>query len=246
MKKSALIMIITASVLIMTACGNSSSDEIANIRESGILRVAITQTDSTYTQVAEDGVTYTGMEPELVSYIATALSVEPEYQIVDINDVYNLLESNGADIAIGCIPDDGSQIYNYGVSTSYGSGFLYVVTVEGVYADTFETFAESSIGMSESVIGNSAAAVYGIENGDISIFESTAKAKEALLENTIKGYFCYEKEAEELLAYGGFQAQNLIGATQEEYIVLTNIENKELLSGINALIAQFLEEEISE
>ena len=61
-------------------------------------------------------------------------------------------------------------------------------------------------------------------------------------EGRIQGYVCYEKQARALLEDEDLQVQNLMNLEQEEYVIVAPAGSDKLVSGINTLIRQFLEE----
>lgn len=241
MKKSVILIIILVCSSLLAACGKTSDSAVQRIRNSGVLNVGITQSDSMLLQKGEDGTSYSGTEMELVQYIADAIGVKINFVETDTEQLFNIMTSAQIDIAIGSIPYDSSMIYNYGVSTSYASGYLYVVTPKGYYADSLGAFADSTVGVSKDISATTSSVINGIDQVEINFYPNVEDASVDLTGGVIKGYFCHEKEAEDLLAMGSFQVQNLMNADKENYVILTRAEDKDLLAGINSLITQFVE-----
>lgn len=241
MKKSIILLLIFISGILLTACGKSSDSAVERIRNNGVLNVGITQSDTMLLQKGPDGTSYSGTEMELVQYIADALGVKVAFAEINEDELFNVMKAGQIDIAIGSIPYDGSMAYNYGISTPYASGFIYVVTPKGYYADSLGSFADSTVGVSEAFSATTTSIINAIDDVKLNRYSSLEDVSEDLTGGTIKGYFCHEKEADELLAMGSFQVQNLLNTDKEEYVILTRAEDQDLLAGINSLIAQFIE-----
>lgn len=241
MKKSIILLLLLISSSLLAACGKSSDSAVERIRNSGVLNVGITLSDSMLLQKGPDGKTYSGTEMDLVQYIADAIGVKVACVEIDPDDAFNVMKSGQIDIAIGCIPYDGSMEYNFGISTPYASGFIYVITPKGYYADSLGSFANTTVGISEDFSATTTSLINTIEDVKINRYSNLKDVSGDLSGGVIKGYFCHEMEANELLDSGDFQVQNLLNTDKEEYVILTRSEDQDLLTGINALIAQFVE-----
>ena len=243
-KKNKLVK--TGALLLMLAvllggCSKRSSSEVDTIRENGVLQVAIVDTKSQYTSI-KDGKP-TGIEPDLAQYIAKALGVETGYQIYDKKKALEALSSGEVDIALGCINSSVSLNADYLLTTSYGKGYVYVVTKTGDYALTVGSFSDSSIGLERNLDEETRGRFYEAEGIQISDYSSAEDASKAILAGSIRAYVCYEDQAKQLLENPELQIQQIANLEPEEFVIVTRKNSQTLASGINTLIRQFLEEE---
>ncbi len=227
--------------LLVPGCGKKKEDSVAAIRAAGVLRVALVNTDSSFTHM--EGGTPAGQEPELVEYIAQALGVEAEYKVCDRQGALSAVTAGEADVALGCIDGSGSLSGEYLLSGSYGRGYLYAVTKRGDFVLTIGALADSALGVEAALEEGTVTQLYGAENVTVSDYSQASQAAQAIQSGEIRAYICGQKQAEELLEETGLQVQNVENLEPEEYVIVAEKSDQTLVSGINTLIRQFLEGE---
>ena len=229
-------------LLAVTGCsGGKQEDRVKMIQNAGVLKVAIVDTDSRYTSL--DGQTPVGVEPELVTTIAGALGVTPEYQVVSKDEAMQAVSGGLADMAIGRINGSSRLTADYQLSTSYGKGFFYAVTKKGDYTLTVGAFEDSNVGVDRGLDEDSRTQLYRASGVTVNEYGSAEAAAADIKDGRIRAYICYEDQAKELLEDSGLQVQNVTNLKPEEFVILTGKGDATLANGINVLVRQFLEKE---
>lgn len=224
------------SAMVLTACGSASGkDVISAVRKAGVLNVAIVTEDNPLT--VTDGSSYTGTEPELVQKIADALKVKVNYIPSNTGtDATAMLSSGQADMAIGRIPDSMENPNKYGVSDSYASARLYVITATGDYSDSPAAFKGRTLGtLAESgASGNSWSA--GVDGLKVVTVASGEKAAASIREKTLDGYVCHLEEGLKLIQdNSAVQMQNFQNTRADSFVIMTRPDTA-FLAGINTII----------
>lgn len=223
-------------------CDKREDRSVAMIQSGGILRVAVPDTESVlFYQNGETG-DYQGEEAELVTLIADTLGVSVQYLPSDRENFAGKLSTGEADIAIGSIMDCSYLTQNHLYSTSYGSGYVYVVTLKGLYAGDLTVFSNKTVGVSTRLAPESANELYAVDGISIQSYDNIDSVSADLLGGKIAGYVCYQPEAEALLEQGDYQVQDAAGVERENYVILAPAGSAELMEGINVVIRQYLTE----
>lgn len=236
-------ILLSAAALLLGAggCGRKSEDRVSAIREAGVFRAAIVNTESSYTHTDGDGVA--GSEPELARYIGDALGVETEFTVCTRQEALNAVSAGEADIALGCINGSGSLSGSYLLSTPYGKGFFYAVTKKGDFVMTVGGLENSALGAASGMDEATRTQLYEADGISIVDYPSPSQAAADLKDGKIRAYICYERQAKELLADEALQVQNISNLEPEEYVIAAGPSDQTLTAGINTLIQQFLEGE---
>lgn len=228
-------------VLTVSGCSGKKTDRVSQIREAGVFKVAVVNTDSPYTHL--EGTTPKGMEPELAETIAQALGVSAEYQVVSRSEALNAVSSGLADIAIGCINSSSRLTAEYLVSTPYGKGFFYAVTKKGDYAMTAGAFEDSTVGVDSGLDEETRTQLYKANGITVNEYGNAQAAAADIKDGRIRAYICYENQAKELAGDPQLQVQNILNLDPEEFVVVTGKESQTMASGIDTIVRQFLEKE---
>lgn len=228
-------------VLTISGCSGKKDDRISQIRESGVFRVAIVNTDSRYTSFS--GETPVGIEPELCDTIAQALGVTTDYQVMSRSQALQAVNEGQADIAVGCINATSRLADEYQISTPYGKGFFYAVTKAGDYAMTVGALEDSLVGVDSGLDEETRAQLYQATGISVQDYENLQDAAADMKNGTIRAYICYEAQAKELALDSELQVQNLMNLNAEEFVIVAGKESQTLISGIDIIVRQFLEKE---
>lgn len=223
----------------VSGCSGSKTDVVEAIRQTGTLRVALVNTDSGFTSL--DGEKPVGAEPELAAFIAENLGVTAEFQVCSREEALEALAGNQADIALGCFVRSGAFAQDYRLSAVYGKGFCYVVTKRGDYVGTIGGLKQRNVGVDRNLSESARGLLYSAEEISLTDFSDSKAAAGALKEDVIQAYVCYEGQAKELLENEELQVQNLMNLNPEEYVIVAPAGSADLVSGIDVLIRQFLE-----
>ena len=228
-------------VLTVGGCSVKKDDQVNQIKESGVFRVAIVNTDSRYTRFS--GETPVGIEPELCDTIAQALGVTTDYQVMSRSQALQAVNEGQADIAVGCINATGRLDDEYQISTPYGKGFFYAVTKAGDYAMTVGALEDSSVGVDFGLDEETRSQLYQATGISVQDYEDLRDAAAAIKAGTIRAYICYEAQAKELALDSELQVQNLMNLDAEEFVIVAGKESQTLINGIDIIVRQFLEKE---
>lgn len=232
-----IIMLILAAISV--GCGSKKDTSVSDIQKRGVLRVAVPDKDSAFLYRDADG-NYIGTEKEIVDTIAGALGVGVQY-ITEKPDVFtDKLDTGEADMAIGSIVFDSTRHGRDLSSVVYGGDYLYVVTERGIYVGNLDVFEKKSVGISNAVPGVTRSPIYSVSDVEVIDYNNLNSAKTALDNMEIAAYFCYRQEAEQLIANGRYQVQNISEIGREDYVILTPGSSVELMNGINVLVEQYL------
>lgn len=239
MKKIAAVL--TAGlVLVISGCGNKT-DRIKEIQQAGVLRTAIVNSESQYTSQEETGLS--GLEPELVEMIASALGVQPDYQVLEPEAALEAVSAGSADIAIGCIAASSTLTENYLYTTSYGKGFFYVVTQKGDFAQSAGDFVDSRVGLEPNLGADLQIRLSSAEGIRMEEYKNPEDAFQKIEDGTLRAYVCREEQAKQALSNSSLQVQNLFRVNPAEYVIVAGKDDQKLVSGMNSLITQFLTKE---
>ena len=241
MKKAGAVLMAAGLILSVTGCSGKTVDKITSIQEAGVLKVAIVNSDSSFTRL--EGKTPVGMEPELIDTISAALGVTTDFQVMGSNEAIQAVSTGTADVAIGCINSSAVLAENYLMSTPYGKGFFYVVTEKGDYAQSPGAFSNSVIGVNSKMDNESREQLYRSEGITVNEYGSYEAAVSDIKDGRIRAYICYENDAKALLADKELQVQNLFDAESEDYVIITGKDAYNFMNGINVMIQQFLVKE---
>lgn len=145
---SALILI---SALALSACGLNSSpseeaattqdspsttqdqnDELAaslpeEIKESGVIRMAIQPTYPPFESIADDGETLVGLDPDLANAMGDVLGVHVEFVHTSFDAIIPALVANKVDMAMSSIGDTKEREKTVDFATYYWNGTLILV-----------------------------------------------------------------------------------------------------------------------
>lgn len=223
----------------IVGCSGKKKDEVDRIQQAGVLRVALVDTDSGFTSM--EGEKPVGVEPELASYVGEMLGVSTEFLVCGRQEALEKVAAGEADIGMGCISREGDFSDQYRLSDVYGKGFCYVVTRKGDFVGTIGGLRERSVGVERNLNEFTKNLLYSAEGISLTDYSDPKQAGEDLKEERIQGYVCYEKQARILLEDEDLQVQNLMNLEQEEYVIVVPAGSDKLVSGINTLIRQFLE-----
>ena len=240
-KRFRIMIMAIALILAVSGCSKKSMDSTNSILQSGILKVAITDSDNYYTSL--NGRQPIGMEPELVKTIATVLGVSTEYQILSKAAALEAVANGTADIAIGCISDTEGIPGSFSVTTSYGKGFYYAVTKKGDFAQTTAAFSDSVVGVTKRLDKVNKNRFYAVNGITLSEYKDMDAIAADIRSNRIRAYICMEDEARELLSDPNLQLQNMFDLNPVEYVIVAGSDDQTLINGMNSLIAQFLVKE---
>lgn len=240
-KRFGAVLLLTAAAALTAGCSGSSEDGVNVIRDAGVLKVALVNTESPYTVF--DGDAPTGLEPQIAESVGQALGVPVEYQLCDKASALSAVAEGTADIAIGSISQSGQMESMYLTSTPYARGFFYAVTAEGDYVQTIGGLSNSVLGTFGGLDEGSRTQLYQAGGITVNEYADAETAAEDIKNGRIRAYICYENEAKQLLKDKELQVQNLANLDPENYVVVAGKEDQSLVSGINKLIVQILEKE---
>lgn len=221
--------------VLLWGCGGKK-DPLDILRESGTLRVALVETGAPFAQSANGQPA--GIEPDLARLTADALGVQVEYQIMDREQALDAVIAGEADLAMGGLTAETGQSKGCLSSVSYGKRFLYLVTETGDYVNSASDLDGQTVGISGNVSEQTLQGLTVSGNIRIISFPDAGQAKESLSKGEIKGFFCYQEEAEQYLDDSDMLIQNLPFLVWEEYCAQASPENTALISGLNVLIQQ--------
>ncbi len=238
-KIGCMVLFVLLYAVAAVGCGKKEDQSVAEIQSGGVLRVAVPDTESVLFCQDEETGTYQGEEAELVALIAEALGVSVQYLPADRESFVGQLSAGEADIAIGSIMEDSYLVQNHLYSTSYGSGYVYVVTLRGLYAGDITVFSDKAVGVSAQLAPESANDLYAVDGITLQSYDNISSVSADLVGGKIAGYVCYQPEAEALLELGDYQAQDAVGVGREDYVILAPSGSSKLIEGVNLVIRQY-------
>lgn len=233
--------VVLAGVLAGTGCGKKAAGDVERIQASGNFRVAIVDTDSSYTSLEENEPV--GLEPDLAEYIGQMLGVNVKYQVCEKKEALAAVADGEADVAMGCINNSGSLSGEYRVSAVYGKGYFYAVTKAGDYVLTVGALENSSVGTDAGLDEETKSSLHQAEGIRLVDYSSLSDAARDVKDGAIRAYICYENQAKQLLEDEELQVQNVSNLDPEEFVIVTSRANETLAGGMDTLIRQFLEAE---
>lgn len=241
LKKTGAVLLAAGLALSVSGCSGKNVDSIQTIQESGVFKVAIVDSDNSYTRM--EGTTPVGMEPELVKTISGALGTTTEFQVLSESAALQAVTAGTADIALGCISGSSSISDAYLVTTSYGKGFYYVVTEKGDYAQSVGAFANSVVGVNSRLGDGTRNQLYAASGITLNEYSSAETAAKDIKDGRIRAYVCGEEDAKALLSDSKLQVQNIFDVDPAEYVIVAGSDDQNLVNGMNTMIAQFLAKE---
>lgn len=239
MKKFIMPVLAGAMVMTLAACGQKEPSKIEKIKTAGELRIAICDAHSTNCEYDEASNTYTGVESEFASFIAEDMGVSATFVQMNLEDAKTSLNDGSVDIAIGNINNESDYLYNFGVSSSYGNGYLYCVTQRGVFVNTFDSMSGLNVCNYSRLSPSTKNDIEVIENVTVTESEDLKNVETKLLDGSIDAYMCYEYQAKELINNPNLQAQNIVGANIERLVVLNNVNDSDLTNEVNSALQKY-------
>lgn len=233
--------VLAACVLAGCSPDKKGVDSLAKIQKEQVMEAAVLQDNSPYSQMDESGQSAVGIEAELARVLGEKLGAQVRFIPVEKNELVSGVEEQTAQIAIGRIACTDSIKTRAAVSTSYDTGRLYVVTARGDFSSTPGAFSSTAVGASAGLSELSEIVIHGIQDVSVVDYEGTDTVEEDILGRKIRGYFCYEAEAEALMKQPDLQAQSVTGIEAEQYVVVMNKSDTALKEQIDGLISQMIE-----
>lgn len=228
----------------MVGCGKKQEDNSVDaIQSRGTLRVAILNYDTSLMYFDSEANAYRGLEAEVVDVIANALGVEVEYIPTTKEQLYNSVNVGSADIAIGYIDTNSSNISTVSKTISYGGEDLYVVSPRGIYAGNLNVFEKKAVGVSGLIDANAYGNLYTSGIDDVLLYNGTQSVIDSLRNNSIAGYVCYRSEGSAIAETGEFQIQSCYDLEREEFVIISSKSNGNLITGCNNHIKAYLKGE---
>lgn len=244
-KKSVGLLLSVVLAIGLTACGEEPDYSVVNIQQAGVLRVAVPDYETSmfyYDAEAED---YRGTEAEVIDIIATAIGVPVEYTKFPKESLATAVLSGSADLAIGQIHADDMETQGVATSITYGSEKLYVVTPRGILAGDLKVFEDQGVGVSSRLTQKSFEKLIYVPGVTLSTFNNSDTVIGALSYGNIRGYVCYESEANYIVENGDFQIQSTPGLLDEQFVIIMDPSKTNLIIGTNSKIKAFLNGEVT-
>ncbi len=239
---SVLLVLMLVFTIIFRVMSARQAAGVQAIRKAGVLRAAV-PVESRLEEHPEDNLT--AAEKDLLQTIADQLGVEVEYAgAYEPQGTLAMVVNREANLAVGSLTA-GSVPKNYAGKVSgsqpYDTESLYVVTRKGDYSDSRAAFAGRVVRQSPSL----SKAGFEVFSGEEQTVDSCSaeNAYGMLKDHYLEGWFCTKKEAAEILAMGkDVQGQLLSGEEGLAFVIITAPQSRDLLSGINQIIALRSEE----
>ncbi|MBO5199415.1 MAG: transporter substrate-binding domain-containing protein [Lachnospiraceae bacterium] len=242
-RRIAAILLLTLCTVLMSGCGSEKNGGLyGQIKQEGVLTAAVVQDNAPYSWYDAGTQTYSGIEIEILKAVAEELGVTLNYYPTLRAGLTEVVKAQEADIAIGRINEKDVSSGQVELSTQYGTGFLYVVTVRGDFSCMFSSFDGEQIGLSRKISDGAEVELYTIEDVTQTYYDTTDTVETDLLSGTIAGYFCYEEEAKALLASGKLQAQTITDYDPERYCIAVQKNNPDMIQLLNEVIQEMTED----
>lgn len=221
-----------AAICCLPGCRAEEKDAAARIAEKQVIVVAVLEEEDTGER-QEAAL----LEEKAARYLSEELGVELEIRVMAASELHTAVQEKRVDVAAGYLVAEDMEEIN--CSVIYGRKAAYLVTVKE--QETKENQTESTLlGVSPELSGVLKSYAYSgsLQGGAEEIYVKEAKSR--LIEGSMGGYICYEKEARQLLEDGRFLVKDLSGAPKEGYVFTTNHDGYKLLNLINRFLTDEL------
>lgn len=236
-----LIALCTLTVIMAVGCGKKQTDSsVEDVKGRGVLRVAILNYDTSLMYFDSEANAYRGLEAEVIDVIASALGVEVEYVPTAKDQMFNAVNVGNADIAIGYIDENNTNISTVAKTMSYGGEDLYIVSPRGVYASNLNVFDKKVVGVSTLIDANAYGNLYTSGVEDVLKYNGTQSVIADLKSNKIAGYICYRSEGSAIAESGEFQIQSCKELEREAFVIISSKSSGNLIVGCNNHIEAYL------
>ena len=235
------VCVLAAGILTGCSSGKKGADSLAGIQKEQVMKVAVLQDNSPYSQADEAAQEASGREVELARILGEDLGARVQFIPVDKKGLVSSVEDQTAHIAIGRIACTDGIKTRAAVSIAYDTGRLYVVTARGDFSSTPGAFSSMAVGASSGLSELSGIVIHGIQDVSVQEYGETDTVEADIMGRKIRGYFCYETEAQSLMRNPQLQAQSVTGIEAEQYVVVMNQSDTALKEQIDGILSQMIE-----
>lgn len=221
-------------LLLLAGCssGGKQPDNFKRVKSERVLYAAVPEADPPYSSVNPETGGAAGREAEILNALGEQWGVMVEFLPKPREEVTAALLDGSAQVAMGRITS-GALNPELAATVSYAKGSLYVVTARGDFSCTTGAFAGKTVGVEAGLSEEAMIQINGISQGTIIPYENSGQVENDIADQKISGYFCYEEQALSLMKSKRLQAQSLSGSEAEEYVIVMNGYDRNLLTVFN-------------
>ncbi len=238
------------SVVLLTACGSSGSDESATawdtIQEEGVLKVATSGTLYPTSYYDEETEELTGFEVEVVKELAERLELEVEWEEIGFDGMLTAVNTGQVDLASNDIEITEERAEDFAFTTpikySYGTAIVREDDLSGI--ETFEDLAGKRAAGAATSVYMDLAREYGAEEVIYDNATNEQYLRDVSVGNTdviLNDYYLQTLALEAFPDLGLTIHPNLQYSPSEVGMVM-NPENEELVENVNRVLDEMLED----
>lgn len=251
MKRIVSVMLTVALLACMAiglcGCGEPAASSDAGLKtvEAGKLHMATNAAFPPYEMLADDGVSYEGIDVEIATEIAKMLGLELVVDDMDFSSVITAVQEGKSDIAMAGLTVNAERQKNVNFTKTYAKGIQVIIVKEGSSIQNVDDLNGALIGTQEATTGyNYCSAApedggYGEDN--VIAYQNGPTAIQALLNDQVDCVVIDNEPAKAFVkANPGLKILDTEYAN-EDYAIGISKDNPELLSEVDAALNTLIE-----
>ena len=230
-----------AMMLTMAACGSKSGTD-ANAGADGEKKQLVVATSPDFPPFEFlDGSQIVGIEPALMQAIADKLGMELVWEQVDFDSIIPGIQTGKYDMGMAGMTVNEERLEQVNFSDSYSTGIQVVIVKEGGKVQSLDDMGAEGviIGTQSGTTGFTyASSDFGDEK--VKGFTKTTDAVAALINGQVDCVMLDNEPAKALVAANPDAGLSILDTayTVEDYAIAINKDNNDLLTKVNAALAE--------
>lgn len=240
MKKFISMLLITACVCSMAACGSKGDTEGKEDTGAEEQKTLIMATNAEFPPYEyHEGDEIVGIDAEMAAAVAEELGMDFEIEDMEFNSIISAVDSGKADIGVAGMTVTEDRLQNVNFSDTYAKATQVVIVKEGSDIAGPDDLTGKKIGVQLGTTGD----IYAcdIEDAEVEQYNKGFEAVQALTQEKIDAVVIDGEPAKEFVK----DAEGLKildeAFTEEEYAIAIAKDNEELLEKINGALATLKE-----
>lgn len=240
MKKFISMLLITACVCSMAACGSKGDTEGKEDTGAEEQKTLIMATNAEFPPYEyHEGDEIVGIDAEMAAAVAEELGMDFEIEDMEFNSIISAVDSGKADIGVAGMTVTEDRLQNVNFSDTYAKATQVVIVKEGSDIAGPDDLTGKKVGVQLGTTGD----IYAcdIKDAEVEQYNKGFEAVQALTQEKIDAVVIDGEPAKEFVK----DAEGLKildeAFTEEEYAIAIAKDNEELLEKINGALATLKE-----
>lgn len=240
MKKFISMVLVTACVLSMTACGGSKEEDSKEEKGGEEKKTLVMATNAEFPPYEfHDGDDIVGIDAEMAAAVAEELGMDFKIEDMAFDSIIPAVDSGKADIGVAGMTVTEDRLQNVNFSDTYAKATQVVIVKEDSDITGPDALTGKKVGVQLGTTGDIYAS--DIKDAEVEQYNKGFEAVQALTQGKIDAVVIDGEPAKEFVK----DAQELKildeAFTEEEYAIAIAKDNEELLEKVNGALAKLKE-----